>query len=161
MVEPGRQHCQADPRGIRAASHPPQVPPLPGKARPASWPRMWGHLTNNKASMPNSIYPGAETCLIIDRDNDSIKGIYVHHPWSPPTLGHDSLVKNHILRVKIHEQVRRKLISSQASNAKGRVLAMRHRPRQGKIRLTKASIPPTRELQVSVGGKPAWLHRPP
>jgi hypothetical protein len=30
---------------------------------------------NNKASMPDNIYPGVETYLITDRDNDPIKGI--------------------------------------------------------------------------------------
>jgi hypothetical protein len=33
------------------------------------------YLTNDKASMPDSIYPGAETHLITDRDNNSVKGI--------------------------------------------------------------------------------------
>jgi hypothetical protein len=32
-------------------------------------------LTNNKTSMPDSIYPGAETRFITDRDDDPIKGI--------------------------------------------------------------------------------------
>jgi hypothetical protein len=31
--------------------------------------------TNDKASVPDSVYSGAETHLITDRDNDSIKGI--------------------------------------------------------------------------------------
>jgi hypothetical protein len=37
-IELGRRHHQADPRGIQASSHPPQVPLLSGKARPASRP---------------------------------------------------------------------------------------------------------------------------
>jgi hypothetical protein len=32
-------------------------------------------MTNDEVSMPNSIYPGAQTCLINNRDNDSIKGM--------------------------------------------------------------------------------------
>jgi hypothetical protein len=32
-------------------------------------------MTNDTTSIPDSIYPGAETRLITDRDNDSIKGI--------------------------------------------------------------------------------------
>jgi hypothetical protein len=31
--------------------------------------------TNDKASVPDSVYPGAESRLITDHDNDSIKGI--------------------------------------------------------------------------------------
>jgi hypothetical protein len=34
-------------------------------------------LTNNEASILDSIYLGAETHLITDRDNDSIKGIRI------------------------------------------------------------------------------------
>jgi hypothetical protein len=33
------------------------------------------YLTNNEAGMPDIIYPGVETHVITDRDNDSIKGI--------------------------------------------------------------------------------------
>jgi hypothetical protein len=34
------------------------------------------YLTNDKENMPDSIYLGAETRLITDHDNDSIKGIH-------------------------------------------------------------------------------------
>jgi hypothetical protein len=101
--------------------------------------------------MPDSIYLGAETRLITNRDNNSIK-VYIHQSCPPPMLGRGSPVKSHMLRVKIHGQVRRKLISSQASKAKGCVSATRHQSRQGKARLGRASIPPIRELQVRVGG---------
>jgi hypothetical protein len=40
-------------------------------------------LTNDEASMPNSIYLGAETHLITDHDNDSIK-VYTHQPRPHP-----------------------------------------------------------------------------
>jgi hypothetical protein len=110
------------------------------------------YLTNDVASMPNSIYSGAETHLITDRDNDSIKGMRTSAA-PPPTLGRGSLVKSHMLQVKIHGQVRRQLIPSQASKVMGRVLATHHRPGWGKTRSGSASIPPPpiRELQVRVG----------
>jgi hypothetical protein len=75
-------------------------------------------LTNDEASMLDSIYPGAETHLITDHDNDSIKGIHTS-ATSPPTLGRGSPIKSCMLRVKIHEHVWRQLISLEASKAKG------------------------------------------
>jgi hypothetical protein len=86
---------------------------------------------------------------------------YVHQSWPPPTLGQGSPVKSHMVRVKNLGLVRRQLISSQASKAKGHVSATCHRPRQGKTRSGRASIPPIRELQVRVGGKLARPCRPP
>jgi hypothetical protein len=82
VTSPGRPERDS---GIQP---PPWVPPLPRKAWPASRPRKWGihYLTNDEASMPDSIYPGAETCLITDCDNDLMKGTYIipdpHPCWA-------------------------------------------------------------------------------
>jgi hypothetical protein len=35
------------------------------------------YLTNNKASIPDTIYPGVEARLVTDHDNDLIKGIHI------------------------------------------------------------------------------------
>jgi hypothetical protein len=47
-IKPGRRHCQANPIWIRTSSHPPQVPLLPRKARPALQPQRWGHSLPDK-----------------------------------------------------------------------------------------------------------------
>jgi hypothetical protein len=117
-------------------------------------------LTNDKASMRDSIYPRAKTVspltTIMTRS-----GVYVQQLRPPPMLRRGTPIKNHMLHLEIHEQVQRQLISAQASKAKGNISATRHWPRWGKVRSCRASIPPTRELQVRVGGKPAWQRRPP
>jgi hypothetical protein len=86
--------------------------------------------------MPDSIYPGAETYLITDRDNDLIKGIHTSavapthaRPWLPDKKLHACLI---ICQVKVGE----------ATGHDGARVGGSHWPQQGKIRLDRASIPP-------------------
>jgi hypothetical protein len=77
MIEPGRQHRQANPRGIQTSSHPLGYLRSLGKHSQHRDHESGGthYLTNDEPTMPDSIYLGAEMCLIRDCDNDSIKGI--------------------------------------------------------------------------------------
>jgi hypothetical protein len=77
--------------------------------------------------MPDSIYLGEKTHLITENDNDSIKGIRTSDV-APTHAGLRLLGKKPHLRVKVNGQVRKQLISSQASKAKGRVSTTHHRP---------------------------------
>jgi hypothetical protein len=58
------------------------------------------YLTNDKACMPDNIYSGAGTRLMINRDNNSIRDIRMHaitHRVNAP------LVKDHMLHVKVYK----------------------------------------------------------
>jgi hypothetical protein len=119
------------------------------------------YLTNDEARMPDNIYPGAETRLITDRDNGSITGICTSA--APPTH-----IGPRLPGKKPHASGKNPWIGTKAANIftniQGQGSCISHAPLttmgQGKAEQDRASIPPIRELQVRVQGKPARPRRP-
>jgi hypothetical protein len=110
------------------------------------------YLTNDVASMPNSIYSGAETHLITDRDNDSIKGMRTSA--APPTHSRPRLPSK-----KPHASSKNPWTGTKATNTftsiQGHGSRTSHAPSarmgQDKVGQCIHPPPPIRELQVRVG----------
>jgi hypothetical protein len=110
--------------------------------------------------MPDNIYPGAETHLITDRDNDLIMGIC--RSAAAPTHAGPSLPgkKPHALSKNLWTDTKAANIFTSIQGQGSRIS---HAPpaMTGQGKAKQGIHPPIRELQVRVRGKPAWPHRPP